>query len=60
MTETCGAVKEKRKQNVTIQSCNVDDYKNSDETWVKIFGLSRNAFFDQSNLGEVGNGLLIA
>ena len=27
---------------------------------VKIVGLSRNAFFDQCILGEVGNGLLIA
>ena len=30
VTEICGAVKKKRKKNVTMQSCNVDGYKNSD------------------------------
>ena len=31
VTEICGPVKKtKKKQNVTMQSCNVDGYKNSD------------------------------
>ena len=31
VTEICGAVKKKKeKKNVTMQSCNVDGYKNSD------------------------------
>ena len=41
-----------------MQSCNVDDYKNSDQTCVKILGLSPNAFFDQSILGEVGEWVI--
>ena len=30
VTEICSAVKKKKKENVTMQSCNVDGYKNSD------------------------------
>lgn len=30
VTEICGPVKKKKKENVPMQSCNVDGYKNSD------------------------------
>ena len=61
VTEICGPVKKKDKEkkmspynHVMLMVIKTVIKR------VKMFGLSRNAFFNQSILVEVGNGLLIA